>query len=76
MSLLQTACHDWHAAHHGRLVDFAGWDMPVQYTSIVEEHQAVRKQAGLFDIGHMGRLRFRGPDAGRLLSHVTTVDAE
>jgi aminomethyltransferase len=76
MSLLQTACHGWHAAHHGRLVDFAGWDMPVQYTSIVEEHHAVRKQAGLFDIGHMGRLRFRGPDAGRLLSHVTTVDAE
>lgn len=76
MPLLQTACHAWHAAHHGRLVDFAGWDMPVQYSSIVEEHRAVRQRAGLFDIGHMGRLRFAGPDAARFLSHVTTVHVE
>jgi aminomethyltransferase len=45
------------------MVDFAGWDMPVQYASIVDEHQAVRTNAGVFDISHMGRLWFEGPDA-------------
>jgi aminomethyltransferase len=74
MSTLQTALHDWHAAHHGRMVDFAGWDMPVQYTSIVAEHQAVRKAAGLFDIAHMGRLKFTGPDAAKFLDHLLTCD--
>lgn len=54
------------------MVDFAGWDMPVQYASIVAEHQAVRKQVGLFDISHMGRLRFSGPDAFRFLNFLTT----
>ena len=62
-TLAQTPLHDWHAAHGGRLVDFAGWSMPVQYTSIVAEHQATRTAAGLFDISHMGRLRFDGPGA-------------
>lgn len=73
-SLLQTACHDWHSQHGGRLVDFAGWDMPVQYTSIVAEHQAVRTAAGLFDIAHMGRLKFTGPDAQRFLNYLVTND--
>ena len=54
----RTPLYDWHVAHGARIVDFAGWDMPVQYTSIVEEHQAVRTAAGLFDISHMGRLSF------------------
>jgi aminomethyltransferase len=56
------------------MVDFAGWDMPVQYTSIVAEHQAVRQAAGLFDIAHMGRLRFTGPDAARFLDFLLTND--
>lgn len=73
-SLLKTACHDWHTSHNGRMVDFAGWEMPVQYTTIVEEHQAVRRAAGLFDIGHMGRIQFTGPDAVRLLDHLVTND--
>ncbi|MFN0055910.1 MAG: glycine cleavage system aminomethyltransferase GcvT [Planctomycetales bacterium] len=72
--LLHTACHDWHTAHGGRMVDFAGWDMPVQYTSIVAEHHAVRTAAGLFDIAHMGRLKFTGPDAVRFLDHLLTND--
>ena len=55
-----------------RMVDFAGWSMPVQYTSIVEEHHAVRRAAGVFDVSHMGRLRFDGPDAGRFLDRVLT----
>jgi aminomethyltransferase len=69
---LTTACHDWHVAHGGRMVDFAGWSMPVQYTSITEEHHAVRKSAGLFDIAHMGRLIFTGPDAERFLDFLLT----
>ena len=55
------------------MVDFAGWSMPVQYTSIVEEHRAVRNAAGLFDIAHMGRLRFAGPQAVELLEHLVTA---
>jgi len=56
------------------MVDFAGWEMPVQYSTIVEEHRAVRTAAGLFDIGHMGRLEFTGPDACRFLDHLLTND--
>lgn len=73
--MLQTACHDWHVAHGGRMVDFAGWDMPVQYSTITAEHHAVRKAAGLFDIAHMGRLIFSGPDACALLDSLITNDA-
>ncbi len=72
--LLQTACHAWHVAHGGRMVDFAGWDMPVQYSSIVPEHQAVRRAVGLFDIAHMGRLKFTGPDAAKFLDFLITND--
>lgn len=56
------------------MVDFAGWDMPVQYTSIVAEHHAVRKAAGLFDIAHMGRLKFTGPEAAKFLDYLVTND--
>jgi aminomethyltransferase len=56
------------------MVEFGGWDMPIQYTSIMPEHHAVRKAAGLFDIAHMGRVKFTGPDAERFLNHVTTND--
>lgn len=70
--MLQTALHDWHQAHGGRMVDFAGWHMPIQYSTIVDEHQAVRTNAGLFDISHMGRLWFDGPDAERFLDHLLT----
>jgi aminomethyltransferase len=62
-------------AHGARLVDFAGWEMPIQYTSITEEHQAVRTAAGLFDISHMGRLVFEGPDALALIQQLYTNDA-
>jgi aminomethyltransferase len=57
------------------LFDFAGWDMPIQYTSIVEEHNVVRNTAGLFDISHMGRLSFAGPDALTLIQRVFTNNA-
>ena len=71
-SLLKTVLYDWHYAHKGRLVEFGGWSMPVQYSTIVEEHVAVRKRVGLFDISHMGRLKFDGPDALAWLEKVTT----
>ena len=72
--LFLTPLHDWHATHGGRMVEFGGWHMPVQYTSIIEEHHAVRRAAGLFDIAHMGRLRFTGPDRERFLDHLLTND--
>ena len=71
----RTTLHDWHAAHGARMVDFAGWDMPVQYTTIIDEHRAVRNEAGLFDISHMGRLSFEGPDALALIQKVYTNNA-
>ena len=67
-----TPLHDWHTHHKGRMVDFAGWSMPVQYTSIIEEHHAVRQTAGLFDISHMGRLRFSGPQQVEFLQDIST----
>ncbi|VAX41923.1 Aminomethyltransferase (glycine cleavage system T protein) [hydrothermal vent metagenome] len=73
-SLITTACHNWHVANMGRMVDFAGWDMPVQYSSIVEEHLAVRNAVGLFDVAHMGRIKFTGTDACVFLDHLLTND--
>jgi len=70
----QTPLHEWHLQQQGRMVDFAGWSMPIQYSTIVEEHHAVRKAAGLFDISHMGRLFFRGTEAANFLNAVTTID--
>ncbi len=72
---LRTPLFDWHVANGGRTVEFGGWDMPVQYGSIVEEHHVVRQAAGLFDIGHMGRLSFVGPDALALLQRISTNNA-
>jgi aminomethyltransferase len=71
----RTPLHDWHAAHGARMVEFAGWDMPIQYSGIVEEHHAVRTGAGLFDISHMGRLSFGGADALALIQLVFTNNA-
>ncbi|MCA9042403.1 MAG: glycine cleavage system aminomethyltransferase GcvT [Planctomycetaceae bacterium] len=71
---LRTACHIWHTEHEGRMVDFAGWEMPIQYSTIIHEHEAVRQRAGLFDVAHMGRLWFSGTDAQAFLSHVLTLN--
>lgn len=71
-ALAHTPLTSWHAAHGARLVDFAGWEMPVQYTSIVEEHKATRTAATLFDVSHMGRLRFDGPAAANFLDQILT----
>lgn len=76
MSLNRTPLFDWHVSHSGRMVEFGGWEMPVQYSSIVEEHHVVRKAVGLFDISHMGRLAFRGREAPALLNHLLTCRVE
>ena len=54
------------------MVDFGGWDMPVQYSGIIDEHNAVRNSVGLFDVSHMGEIELRGPEAGKLADFVTT----
>src|SRR6188768_3199389 len=72
--LKRTPLRDFHAAHGARLVDFAGWEMPVQYRSILEEHKTVRRAAGLFDVSHMGEVDVRGPDAAKFLNHLVTND--
>src|SRR5437763_5881143 len=64
-----------HRSLGAKMVDFGGWDMPVQYTGIIDEHNAVRTAAGLFDISHMGRLSFGGPDALDLIQHLYTNNA-
>ena len=63
-----------HEALGARLVDFAGWRMPIQYAGILEEHRAVRQRAGLFDLCHMGELFVEGPDAGDALACAVTTD--
>ncbi len=71
-NLAHTPLFEWHASHGGRMVDFAGWSMPVQYTSIVAEHTAVRTAVGVFDVSHMGRFRIEGPDAESFLDRIVT----
>lgn len=72
MSNLRTPLYQWHVDHKARMVPFGGWDMPVQYSGVVAEHKIVRSAAGLFDISHMARLSFAGPDALKLLEAVFT----
>jgi aminomethyltransferase len=71
-TLARTPLYSWHAAHGARLVDFSGWEMPVQYSAIVAEHRATRTAAALFDVSHMGRLRFAGPGAEAFLDRLLT----
>jgi len=70
----RTPLFDLHEQQGARIVPFAGWDMPVQYNSIVEEHHAVRKRAGVFDVSHMGRLFVVGEDAASLLRRALTYN--
>ena len=63
MSLRRTPFFSHHQAAGGRLIDFGGWELPVQYSSIMEEHKCVRDSVGLFDVSHMGEVFLRGPSA-------------
>ncbi|MBX7218668.1 MAG: glycine cleavage system aminomethyltransferase GcvT [Blastocatellia bacterium] len=69
-----TALGETHRALGGKMVDFAGWEMPVQYTGLIPEHMAVRTAAGLFDVSHMGEIEVRGRDALRLMQLITCND--
>ncbi len=64
-----------HRSLKAKMVDFGGWDMPVRFTSIVEEHLAVRTRAGLFDVSHMGEIWVKGPGALSLVQHLSSNDA-
>lgn len=70
----RTPLYEEHIKLGARMVDFAGWDMPVQYVGLVEEHKNVRSNVGLFDVSHMGEIFFRGPDALQTLQYLTTND--
>ena len=61
--LRKTPLNARHRASHGRMIPFAGWDMPVEYSGISNEHLAVRTRAGLFDVSHMGEIEIAGKDA-------------
>lgn len=67
----QSPLHDAHVAAGGRLVDFAGWRLPIQYRGVIEEHNTVRTKVGLFDVSHMGEASVRGPQALEFLQQVT-----
>jgi aminomethyltransferase len=71
-TLKATPLHGVHRRMGARMVDFGGWEMPVQYSSILEEHHAVRRHAGLFDVSHMGEIEIRGQEAFALTDYVTT----
>lgn len=75
MSLKKTPLHDRHVALGARMVEFAGYEMPVVYTGIQEEHLAVRQSVGIFDVSHMGEFIVRGKEAINLIQHVTSNDA-
>ncbi len=72
--LRRTPLYDRHEAAGARLVPFAGWEMPVQYAGIREEHIAVRTDVGVFDVSHMGQVETRGPQALEFLQHITSND--
>jgi aminomethyltransferase len=73
-TLKRTPLHDRHVAAGARLVPFAGWEMPVQYAGIREEHHAVRERAGIFDVSHMGEIETEGPGAEAFLQRILSND--
>jgi len=72
--LFKTPLYETHCRSGGRMIEFAGWALPVQYSSILEEHEAVRSRAGLFDVSHMGKVTVRGKGAFEFLQRITTGD--
>ncbi len=75
-TLLRTPLHDRHVALGARMVPFAGWEMPVQYEGVIQEHRAVRTDAGAFDVSHMGELEVEGPQAHALLQGLLSNDLD
>src|ERR671937_2346908 len=75
-TLRRTPLHDRHVALGARMVPFAGWDMPVQYGGVIQEHRAVRTDAGAFDVSHMGEIDVEGPRAHELLQGLLSNDLD
>ena len=75
LALKRTALNSLHKALGAKMVEFGGWEMPVEYSGIIQEHLAVRRAAGLFDVSHMGEIEVSGPHALSLLQHITSNDA-
>ena len=75
-TLLRTPLHERHVAAGARMVPFAGWDMPVQYEGVIQEHRAVRTDAGVFDVSHMGEIEVEGPRAHDLLQSLLSNDLD
>jgi aminomethyltransferase len=75
-TLLHTPLYDRHVALGAKLVPFAGWEMPVQYAGVISEHRAVRTDAGVFDVSHMGEIEVEGPQARELLQSVLSNDLD
>ncbi|HSY36876.1 MAG TPA: glycine cleavage system aminomethyltransferase GcvT [Acidobacteriaceae bacterium] len=73
--LRRTALHATHHQHKARMVDFGGWDMPVQYRGLIEEHMAVRTGVGVFDVSHMGDIQLRGPNSLAAVQKLLMNDA-
>ena len=74
-TLRRTALHATHHSHKAKMVDFGGWDMPVQYRGLIEEHMAVRERVGLFDVSHMGDIQLRGPNSLAAVQKLLMNDA-
>src|SRR3954453_13595848 len=75
VDLKKTPLNSVHRRLGARMVDFGGWDMPVQYSGILEEHAAVRNFVGLFDVSHMGEIEVRGPEALQLVNYASSNNA-
>src|SRR5436189_4783296 len=73
-TLRRTPLYEKHLEAGAKLVPFAGWEMPVQYEGVIAEHRAVRTDAGVFDVSHMGELEVEGPKAEEFLQHVLSND--
>src|SRR5215210_2040684 len=74
-SLKKTPLNARHRSHGARMVEFGGWDMPVEYSGIADEHLAVRARAGLFDVSHMGQIEIAGTNALDAVQRITSNDA-
>jgi aminomethyltransferase len=72
----RTPLYEAHVRRDARIVDFHGWEMPIQYSGIIAEHTAVRTGVGLFDLSHMGRVRVRGPARREFLQRILTIDVD
>src|SRR6266702_1841120 len=73
--LRKTALNETHRNCKAKMVDFGGWDMPVEYSGLIAEHMAVRTGVGVFDVSHMGDIRLSGPEALVAVQHISMNDA-